>query len=143
VKTILLALIVVASPAAFAETVLVEPGPGHMFVGDEFSARSAVEVLYQDRPCKLPVVNAKDMREYTTTAIAIHVRACWGRTLGGGVLRVFEDGSIKPAQENAYVVASVDKTGNAVVTKSIYDKNRYEPCTRKYQKGQWCLKGQD
>lgn len=114
-----------------------------MFVGDQFDARSATEVLYEDRPCKLPITEAKNMREYTTTGIAIQMKACWGRTLGGGVVRVFENGMILNASEEAYVAAKVDKTGAGTVTKSIYNKSNYEPCTRAYQKGQWCHKGQN
>lgn len=114
-----------------------------MFVGDQFNARSAVEVFYEDRPCTLPITEAKNMRKYTTTGIAIPMKACWGRTLGGGVVRVFENGMVSNATENAYVTAKVDKSGAATVTKSIYNKINYEPCTRAYQKGQWCRKGQD
>lgn len=141
-KKILVALLITVSPMAFAETVLFEPGPGHMFVGDQFNARSATQILYQDRPCKLPIVNAENMREYTTTAVAGGMAGCWGRTLGDGVLIIFKDGTTQSAQETAYVTASVDKTGASVVTKSIYDKSRYEPCKKSYEKNQWCLKGQ-
>jgi hypothetical protein len=142
-KRALAVILISLSSTAFAETVLVDPGPNHMFVGDQFDARIATEVLYEDRPCKLPITEAKDMREYTTTGIAIPMKGCWGRTLGGGVLRVLENGTTMRATETAYVVAKVDKTGAAVIMKSIYDRKNYEPCKRAYQKGQWCLKGQD
>ncbi|AUO22530.1 hypothetical protein [Pseudomonas sp. NC02] len=142
-KKILAVILIASASNAFAETVLVDPGADHMFVGDQFNARSAIEVFYEDRPCKLPIAEAKNMREYTTTGVALPMKACWGRTLGGGVVRVFENGLVSKATENAYVTAKVDKSGAATVTKSIYNRANYEPCTRAYQKGQWCHKGQD
>ena len=80
-------------------------------------------MLYLDRPCKLPIVNAKDMREYTTTAIAIPMKACWGKLLGGEVVIVFENGMTRRSAESAFVVAEVDKKGNAKIVKSIYKRH--------------------
>ncbi|MDI2595030.1 hypothetical protein POF45_26935 [Pseudomonas sp. 681] len=142
-KKLLAIMLIASAPSAFAETVLVDPGPNHMFVGEQFDARVATEVLYEDRPCKLPITEAKNMREYTTTGVAVPMKGCWGRTLGGGVIRILENGMTMRATEAAYVVAQVDKTGAAVVMKSVYDRKNYEPCKRAYQRGQWCLKGQD
>lgn len=119
---ILAAALLIAAGPAMAETVLVEPGDGHQYVGDRFDARSVSQVLYEDRPCQLPLVNAQHMREYTTTAVAIPMKACWGRLIGGGVTIVFENGLIKRGYEEAYVVTSIDKDGNGVVKKSIYKK---------------------
>jgi hypothetical protein len=111
-----------AAGAANAETVLVEPGDGHRYVGDKFDARSVNQVLYVDRPCKLPLVNAKDMREYSTKLIAIQMKACWGRLIGGGLVIVYEDGATNTGYEDAYVSTTIDKSGNGVVTKSIYKR---------------------
>lgn len=119
------ALLIAAGPA-MAETVLVEPGEGHQYVGDRFNARSVSQVLYEDRPCHLPIVNAQHMREYSTTAIAIPMKACWGRLVGGRVTIVFENGLTKRGYEEAHVVTSIDKGGNGVVQKSIY-KKRNQP----------------
>lgn len=70
--------LMLASAVVSAETILVEPGDGHWFVGDKFDARSVNQVLYADRPCNLPLVNAKDMREYTTKLIAIPQKLAGG-----------------------------------------------------------------
>ncbi|MDH0638186.1 hypothetical protein N5D52_14660 [Pseudomonas sp. GD03860] len=121
-KKILLSGLMLIAGAASAETVLVEPGDGHKFVGDRFDARTVNQVLYEDRACKLPIVNAKDMREYSTKLIAIQMKACWGRLLGGGLIIVFEDGDTRTGYENAYVTTTIDKNGNGVVTKSIYKR---------------------
>lgn len=121
-KKLIWMLSLLASTAS-AETVLFEPSEGRQYVGDEFDARAAKQVLYTDRPCKLPIVNAKDMREYTTTAIAIPLKACWGKLLGGEVIFVFENGMTMRSSESAYVVADVDKKGNAKIVKSIYKRH--------------------
>ncbi|MEE3504828.1 hypothetical protein QN399_00875 [Pseudomonas sp. 10C3] len=141
-KRVLAILFVVSAPCALAETILVDPGATHMFVGDKFDARTAQEVLYEARPCKLPIVNAKDMRQYTTTTMAKPMEACWGRTLGGGVTQIFENGMSLQVTENAYVAASVDGSGFGVVTKSIYERRNYQPCTEADKNGRMCLKGQ-
>ncbi len=121
-KMMVFAGIMLAVGTASAETVLVEPGDGHKYVGDKFDARSVNQVLYADRSCKLPLVNAKDMREYSTKLIAIQMKACWGRLLGGGLIIVFEDGATMNGQENAYVSTSIDKNGSGVVMQSIYKR---------------------
>ncbi|WP_425327627.1 hypothetical protein [Pseudomonas nitroreducens] len=122
-KAILMGVLLVAAMPVFAETVLFDPSEGRQYVGEEFDARSAKQVLYLDRPCKLPIVNAKDMREYTTTAIAIPMKACWGKLLGGEVVIVFENGMTRRSAESAFVVAEVDKKGNAKIVKSIYKRH--------------------
>lgn len=119
-KKTLIALLVFVSPVALAETVLFDPQYGRAFVGQKFNARDAVQVLYEDRPCKLPIVNSRHMREYTTTATAGGSQGCWGRTLGGGIIIIFEDGYTMSTDENAFVKATVDKSGGATVIKSIY-----------------------
>lgn len=118
----LAASLLIAACPAMAETVLVEPGDGHQYVGDRFDARTVNQVLYEDRACKLPITNAKDMREYSTKSIAIQMKACWGRLLGGGLVIVFEDGATRTGYENAYVTTRIDKNGNGVVTNSIYKR---------------------
>ncbi|MBC2659817.1 hypothetical protein H7A76_30655 [Pseudomonas sp. MSSRFD41] len=119
---LLAAALLVATSPVMAETILVEPGDGHRFVGDKFNAREVNQVLYEDRPCKLPLVNAKHMREYSTKSIAIPMKACWGRLIGGDVAIILENGDSWKSPEIAYVTTSVDKNGSGVVTKSFYKK---------------------
>lgn len=115
------ALLIAAGPA-MAETILVEPGDGHRYVGDRFNARDVKQVLYEDRPCPLPLVNAKHMREYSTKSIAIPMKACWGRLIGGDVVIVLENGDSWRSPEIAYVTTTVERSGDGVVTKSFYKK---------------------
>ncbi|MDH0287671.1 hypothetical protein N7414_00980 [Pseudomonas sp. GD04087] len=120
-KKMLLIGAMLLSGTAAAETVLFEPADGRRYVGDEFNAREAKQVLYQDRPCQLPIVNAKDMHEYASP-ITHPSKACWGRLLGGDVVVVFDDGYTLKMPESAFVTATVDKTGQARVTKSVYKR---------------------
>lgn len=116
-----LAMMAIAAGAS-AETILVEPGEGHKYVGDKFDARTVKQTFFESRPCQLPIVNAEHMRQHINDAIAIPMKACWGRTLGGGIVMVFENGMSMSGSEQAYVAATVDKNGGATVIKSIYKK---------------------
>lgn len=115
------AFLIAAGPAC-AESILVEPGEGHRYVGDKFNARDVKQVLYEDRPCPLPLVNAKHMREFSTKSIAVPMKACWGRVIGGDVVVILENGETWRTPEIAYVTTSVDRDGNGVVTKSFYKR---------------------
>lgn len=119
-KMLLLILLAVSGTAA-AETVLFDPADGRRYVGDEFDARAAKQVLYQDRPCKLPLVNAKDMHEYASP-VTYPSKACWGRLIGGDIVVVYDNGETMRLPEAAFVTATVGKSGSARVIKSAYKR---------------------
>lgn len=113
---------------ASAEVVYVQTSKGHQCIGDKFPISVPMEVLYRDRPCKLPIVHAKDMRAYHLSIEgsdlpgkknpSVSMEGCWGNTLDGSYMVIREDGSQDRMPPNAYVSASLGRDGMATVVKS-------------------------
>lgn len=134
-KKMLLIGALLASALANAETVLVQQAKGHQCVGDKFPINKPMEVLFKERSCKLPLSQAKDMREYVFRTGAVEqdgrvinppmaMRGCWGSYLDGSYLIVLSDGSQRVSPPNAYVTASLDG-GTATVTLSPNQGTRF------------------
>lgn len=120
---------------ANAELVYVQAGEGHQCAGDKFPITAPMEVLYQDRSCELPLLNAKDMRAYglhvsrsnepSRKNPGANLRGCWGKTIEGSYYVIREDGSQNTFPPNSLASASLLKTGMAIVIKNPNQDTAY------------------
>lgn len=110
------------------------------FVGDQVKLMDMSYVLYKERPCKLPIVHAKDMLGGEVRyGDGVH-QLCWGLTLRNDVVTVDDLGeSSAPAPISVYRSAVVDKSGIATITKSALNRKDYEPCPQ-LGADRWCPK---
>ncbi|MCA7953843.1 hypothetical protein LGM43_26600 [Burkholderia seminalis] len=131
-KLVAVVILGTAAITAQAETVYTPVGTPVSCTGQHFNISSANEVLYKSRACKLPLVNSKNMRQYTFAAQGMAWDGCWENLLGDRVALISSDGSEEVRDKIGFVVSELARTGDAVVTKSpmqdIYKKQGRELC---------------
>ncbi|MWK54693.1 hypothetical protein GO594_01765 [Pseudomonas otitidis] len=114
----LLIISIVLSASANAEELLVYPAKGHQCAGDIFSVESPIEVLYLERACELPIVHAKNMRNYIFQSGNTRIKGCWGKLLNGNYLLINQDGTQELRPANAYSQATTISAKEAKITYS-------------------------
>lgn len=138
-KKILLLGALLSGAATAEEKVLLMDQLPH-FVGDTVRVVDMSYALYPDRPCELPIVHAKDMRAgYVQYGDGQH-KLCWGLTLRRDVVIVDDLGDSEPPYPlDIYRQAELRGSGTAVITKSMDNRNDYEPCPQ-LGPDRWCRK---
>ncbi|MBJ9593241.1 hypothetical protein [Burkholderia seminalis] len=117
-KLVAMMMLSTAIAPSFAETIYTTVGMPASCVGQRFNVSEANDVLYSSRPCKLPIVNSKNMRQYTFAAQGMSWDGCWANLLGNRVSLISSDGSEDVRSKLEFVVSELNRSGVAVVVKS-------------------------
>lgn len=132
-RTILFSAALLISSAAHAEIALISPGmpwsPSHppsaadrqpRKVGDIVEVRQR-QIFYVNRKCKLPIVNAESMREYTFDrsfgSPAPLVVGCWGLTVNGDAVTVVPNQKSTSIAAQALWKADIRPDGTARIVR--------------------------
>ncbi|WP_147310615.1 hypothetical protein [Cupriavidus taiwanensis] len=104
-------------------------------IEENISRGSMVTVLYRDTPCRLPIVNAKDMRAAETLHGRALVPACWGTLVGPTKDRVVVVSTYGDARQDsltAYVEAKIQRDGSAQYVKPAMSQEEFMKNVRSY-----------
>lgn len=96
---------------------------------------SMVTVLYRDTPCRLPMVNAKDMRAAETLHGRALVPGCWGMLVSPTKDRfviVSTYGDARQDSLTAYVEAKIQRDGSAQYVKPAMSQEEFMKNVRSY-----------
>lgn len=115
-KKLVLIAALAATTASHAEDALIYPFNG-MKVGETVE-NPFPTVLYLQKKCDLPLVNAKDMRAYASYRGVWDV-GCWGQTIDGQALIVVPNLSPKSMPMTVLAKADVQKDGKTMTIKAL------------------------
>lgn len=101
---------------------------GSYGVGDQAKLSDMSMLMYLDRPCGLPIVNANAMRAAIVN-YARPAKGCWGRAITGDVLLVDPVSGTQNLGPDRYMfIGESDGNGNVrIVSAPAKPKNGYQP----------------
>lgn len=133
-KLILIGLLLITGPA-LAEKIYVGPAWGKNCVGQKVSRNQFTYFLSEEHKCELPIVNAQHMKAlYVKAPVteyspgSMEFKGCWGRTLSEDALLIYSDGRTESIPLLVFAEADFDKSGDAVVTKSLAQERGMSEC---------------
>ncbi len=104
-------------------------------VDETISRGSMVTVLYRDTPCRLPIVNAKDMRAAETLHGRALVPGCWGNVVSptkDRVVIVSTCGDARQDSLTAFVEAKIQRDGSALYVRPAMSQEEFMKNVRSY-----------
>lgn len=110
-------------------------GDTRVVTGDTVPARNILYRLYLDKPCKIPVSNARNMRLlYWTNGSLVRI-GCWFQTLDDGYVILYSDGTLeKQPSWELLPQALINIDGSATITEPEYDS---DTAYQKLNSAQW------
>lgn len=115
-KKLVLIAALAAATAAHAEDALIYPFNG-MKVGETIE-NPFPTVLYLQKKCELPLVNAKDMRAYASYRGVWDI-GCWGQTIDGQALVIVPNLPPNSMPLSVLAKADVQKDGRIMTIKAL------------------------
>lgn len=124
-KKLLLILAFMAG-TTFAQSAYVTP-PGSNKVGDIINRSDFIYVLYSSAPCKLPLVNAKDMHKAEIFNTKEPDIGCWASTLSpnkGSIVIIGPEGNTSTGNLMGYAKTTIMAGGNAVIEAPAFTRSQ-------------------
>ncbi|MBO2926645.1 hypothetical protein [Metapseudomonas otitidis] len=126
-KMLLICLALVSCTASAGEKLMLS-AQGSYEVGDLAKLSDMAMLMYLDKPCGLPIVNAGAMRAAVVN-YAKPTEGCWGKAITGDVLLVDPiSGSQNLGPDRYMFIGESDGSGNVrIVSAPAKPTNRYQP----------------
>jgi hypothetical protein len=103
-RALIAAAAFVLSCATHADQVFIAPATP-VKAGELIDADSVLAVLYNDRPCDLPITSTSQMKYAEVNVSGMRERRCWASLLGDAITTVSQSGNQDTLSKSVFVPA--------------------------------------